>query len=173
MNRDDRQVLLNSLVVTLEDMVKAYRLLLDLVRQEKDILVSSDLAQLNQSNQAKEMAIDKIRELEEVRIIQAQKLAEHLNCDIERPRLLDIAMALGGSDGDRLRSLHSVLDLLLKRVREMNQANELLAESALKNLGGAIDSIKDTLHGKKTVYERKGSMKQQSHALGAFVSKEA
>ena len=56
------------LTVTLEDLIKVYRNLLETVRKEKDILVSTKLDELNENNRTKEAMLVKIRALEEQRL---------------------------------------------------------------------------------------------------------
>ena len=86
--------------------------------------------------------------------------------------MLELAQKIGGTTGDKLRNIHSTLDILIKRVSELNKANEQYAQSALQNLNGAMGNVKDTLSGKKT-YEKKGKMSQGPEQAGNFVSKEA
>ena len=46
-----------KLVNNLEDLIKQYRLLLDVVRKEKDLLIAADIEKLNENNQSKEALI--------------------------------------------------------------------------------------------------------------------
>lgn len=58
----------NELLETLHDnineMIKMYRHLLEVVRKEKDILISAQLDQLNENNKLKEGLLLKLRKLE-------------------------------------------------------------------------------------------------------------
>ncbi len=162
-----------KLVASLEDLVKSYRSLLDLVRKEKDVMISADAIKLDESNQLKESILFKIRAQDSLRSRYATDLAQQVKADAESPRLLEIAKNLGGPKGDRLRSLHAALDMLVKRITEINKDNEEYAKSALKNLGGALNDIKDTLSGGKKTYERKGQYKAGADNAGHFIRKEA
>lgn len=73
-------------------------------------------------------------------------------------RLLDLVVHFNGEPGDKLRNVHSVLTLLLKRIQELNLQNENLVNSALQTITGAIGSIKETISIKPT-YEKKGEKK--------------
>lgn len=161
-----------KLVGNLEDLTKLYRTLLDFVRKEKDIYVKADLKDLHEINLQKEALLMKIKMLDTLRLKHAQELAGLIGADVENPRLLDIAKHMTGPASDRLRSLHSALDLLLKRLTDINKENEQYAQKALQTLNGAMTDIKDTLSG-KTTYEKKGQIKQGPDKSGHFVSKEA
>ncbi len=155
----------------LEDLTKLYRTLLDTVRKEKEIYLKADLKELHEINQGKETLLMKIKMVDTLRIKHAQELAVQIGADSENPRLLDIAKYLQGEAADRLRGLHAALDLLLKRLTEINKENEEYAQKALSTLNGAMTNIKETLSGKKT-YEKKGQMKSGPDQAGNFVRKE-
>ena len=161
-----------SLIQNLEEQVKVYRHLLEVVRKEKEILISANLDDLNENNRTKEAMLLKIRALELERIKLATGVCASIGLTQEEPRLLEIARVVGGEAADRLRSIHSVLELLLKRVQEYNQQNETLVQSALANITGAMNAIRGTLQEKPT-YQRKGEVAAQPNMAGQLVSKEA
>ncbi len=154
----------------LEEQIKVYRLLLDTVRKEKDILIAANLDDLTENNRAKEATLIRIRALENQRIQLALELHQHLGMSGDQPRLLDIAVRLNDSHGEKLRSVHSVLELLLRRVQEYNRQNEILVQSALNNITGAMKAIKGALEEKPT-YKKKGEVSGVSNA-GQLVSRE-
>ena len=163
--------LTGRLVTVLEEQIKVYRTLLEVVRKEKEILVSANLDDLNENNRSKEAMLLKIRSLESERLKCAAELSQALNLTAESPRLLDIAKRLDLDGGDKLRNLHSVLELLLRRVQEYNRQNETLVQNALSNITGAMNSIRGTLQEKPT-YQKKGEV--EGHASsGQLVSREA
>jgi hypothetical protein len=108
----------------LDDLVKIYRSLLDVVRREKEILTDSRLDELNENNKSKDALLVRIRTLENSRMKSARELAQILGGDVDQPRLLELAAKMPGERGDRLRNLHSVLELLVRRVAEVNKQNE-------------------------------------------------
>ncbi|NCN95561.1 MAG: flagellar protein FlgN [Bdellovibrionales bacterium] len=163
---------LDQLIQNLDEQVKVYRHLLDVVRKEKEILISANLDDLNENNKSKEAMLIKIRSLETSRIELAKKIGDSLGMESSAPRLLDIAVRLDETSGDRLRSMHSVLELLLKRVQEHNRKNEVLVQSALANVTGAMNNLKNVLEDKKT-YERKGEKAKPANIAGQLVSREA
>lgn len=159
------------LVANLEEMTKLYRQLLDLVRKEKQLLIDADMDKLQENNEIKEGLLFKIKSLDGLRTRYAAELASLVHADHENPRLLDIARNLGGPEADRLRVIHSALDLLIQRLSALNKENEAVAQSALRNLTGALGNIKDTLSGKKT-YGARGQVQRGPEQAGHFVSKE-
>lgn len=161
-----------KLSANLDDLVKNYRSLLDLIRKEKDLLIAADIEKLIESNKSKEALLYRLKGLDSGRERYAEELAYQINADTKSPRLLELAQKIGGTAGDKLRNIHSTLDILIKRLTELNKENEEYAQSALQNLNGAVGNIKDTLSGKKT-YEKKGKMAYGPEKAGNFVSKEA
>lgn len=162
---------LQNLVSVLEEQITLYRHLLDVVRKEKEILISANLDDLNETNRTKEAMLLKVRGLESQRIKAAAELCQVLNLNPENPRLMEIAKHLADEDADRLRNIHSVLELLLRRVQDLNGQNEVLVQSALANVTGAMNAIRGTLQDKAT-YQRKGDVGTPAPA-GQLVSREA
>jgi flagellar biosynthesis/type III secretory pathway chaperone len=165
------QELYSSLADTLDNLVKVYRTLLEVVRREKDILVEAKLEDLIENNKTKDTLLLRIRSLENTRMKQARDLAHAVGADVEQPRLLEIAAKVESVQGDKLRNMHSVLDLLVRRVSEVNKQNEELVQAALNNITGAMDAIRDTLQ-EKPAYGRKGTMSALKNEGGNLVRKE-
>ena len=159
-----------NLADVLEDEIKVYRAMLDLVRREKDVLISANITELEECNQAKETMVLKVRGLERIREKAARELGGILGVTSENPRLLDLASKMLDPESSKLRSIHSTLDLLVKRIKDLNSANEELIQSSLKAVNGALGAIKQTLQ-PKTTYAASGEVKQNEVA-GHFVSKE-
>jgi len=162
---------LDQLIQTLDEQIKVYRHLLDVVRKEKDILVSADLDDLSENNRSKEAMLIKIRSLENDRLRYAKETAQAVGVNAEAPRLLEIAHHVPAEKAEKLRNMHSVLELLLRRIQEHNKKNEVLVQSALANVTGAMNNLKDVLEEKKT-YKRKGDMGKAANISGQLVSKE-
>lgn len=161
-----------KLVKNLEELTKNYRLLLELVRSERDLLKESNVVKLNELNQNKENYIQAIQSLDALRMNYATDLAQAVGADTAQPRLLEIAQKLGGANGDRLRNIHSALELLLSRVFEINRGNAKAAESALQNVNKTLESFKENLMGQKT-YQNKGQYQTGPEKSGHLVSREA
>jgi flagellar biosynthesis/type III secretory pathway chaperone len=167
-----REGVYTELLSCLDDLVKIYRSLLDVVRREKEILVESRLDELNENNKSKDTLLVRIRSLENSRTKLARDLAVLTGSDVDQPRLLELAANLPKEQGDRLRNMHSVLELLIRRVSEVNKTNEELVQSALRSITGAMEAIKDGLAPAAKTYGQKGSISTKTEG-GALVSREA
>lgn len=163
--------LYSKLEFNLEELTKLYRQLVDLLRKEKEVLLSGDPERINESTKLKDFILVRIKALDALRMKYAVDLAKELNLDPEQPRLLEIARKLDGEKGNRLRGLHSALEVLFKRIPELNRENEEYAKSALKHLQGAMENVKDNFSGQKT-YQRKGNVERGPDRAGHLVSKE-
>jgi flagellar biosynthesis/type III secretory pathway chaperone len=162
---------MTALIDVLENEIKVYRHLLDVVRKEKDILISANLDELNENNRTKEAMLLKIRALEAQRLKVSVEAYQELGLNGEHPRLLEMAKHVDDDCAEKLRNIHSVLDLLLRRIQEFNRQNEELVQSALTNVTGAMNAIKGTLQEKPT-YQKKGEIEGHASA-GQLVSREA
>ena len=170
LRKDD---LYRELMDCLDGLVKHYRQLLEVVRREKDILVAAKIADLNENNRSKDAMLVRIRSLENSRMKCARALAQLIGADVEAPRLLDLAVRLEGERSEKLRLMHATLELLIKRVGEVNKQNEGLVTAALNNITGAMDAIRDTLQSKPT-YARQGALAPTAESgAGHLVSREA
>jgi flagellin-specific chaperone FliS len=161
-----------KLVQNLEEITKLYRLLLDCVRKEKELLIQNNIEKLNENNARKEDLIIKLKGIDGSRVSYSADLAMAIGANSTEPRLLELAQRMGGAEGERLRTIHSALELLTNRLVQLNKENAVYAESALKTVNSAMQNIKDTLSGPKT-YQKKGTYQQGHDKSGHLVSKEA
>lgn len=162
----------DKLVQNLDDLVGLYRQVLDLSRKEKEALIEAETHKLVEINELKEQLLQKIKMADTLRFKHAKELCEKIGADAENPRLAEIAQKMAGQKGDLLRNFHSTLELIIKRIIDLNKENDTLAQKAISTLNGTMNNIKETLSGKKT-YEKKGQYKTGPENSGNFVSKEA
>jgi flagellar biosynthesis/type III secretory pathway chaperone len=159
-----------NLTDVLDDEIKVYRNMLDLVRREKEVLISAQIIELEDCNKAKETMVLKIRGLERQREKAAREMGHAVGLQLENPRLLEIATKLIDPESSKIRSIHSTMTLLIGRIKEINDANEDLIQASLKMVNGALGAIKQTLQPKST-YAASGEVKK-TEVAGHFVSKE-
>lgn len=167
-----QESLAEQLIGSLDDLVKVYRNLLEVVRKEKEILTEGQLDDLIENNKVKDAMLVRIRTLENQRTRLARDLTLIVGGDHDQPRLLDLANRCSEKHNERLRNLHAVLELLVRRVAELNKQNEHLVQAALDHISGAIDSIRDGLK-PKPVYARQGQIADVKAGGGRLVSREA
>ncbi|MBK9294366.1 MAG: flagellar export chaperone FlgN [Oligoflexia bacterium] len=122
-------------------------------------------------NRAKEAFILKIKALEKIRERYARDLANKVNAPHETPRLLEIAVQMQDPEASKLRAIHATLDLLIKRIKEINADNQELVRSSLQMVNGALGAIRETLQPKPT-YAPSGDIKKKEVESGHFVSKD-
>jgi len=161
-----------KLILNLDDLVGLYRQLLDLARKEKQYLIDADTERILEVNTQKDVVLQKVKLADTLRFKHAKELCLKIGADNENPRLLEIAQRLHGPKGDKLHNFHSTLEMVIKRIIEINKENEELAQKAINTLSGTMNNIRETLSGKKT-YEKKGTYKAGPESSGNFVSKEA
>lgn len=161
-----------SLIETLEILIKHYRLLLELVRKEKDLLIAAQIEELITSNQIKESMLNKVKSIDSQREKFAKVLANKYNLEESSIRLLELAKKVDPKTAGTLVSLHKTLEMLIAEIQEQNRENEIYTQSALKVLNGALGNLKETLQGKKN-YARKGQMSEGPEKAGNLVSREA
>lgn len=167
-----RKLAYEKMISNLDEMLKNYRQLLDIVRKEKDLLIVSNIDQLNENNNTKEQVIIKIKALDAVRMTYATELAHLVGADTAQPRLLEIAQKIGGAEAEKLRTMHSALEIVIKRLSEINKNNVVYAESALQTVNSALENFKDALIGPQKTYQQKGKYKQPEQS-GHLVTRKA
>jgi hypothetical protein len=160
-----------KLVLILDDLTKNYRALLEIVRKEKECLVHAEIEELSKSNKEKEILLHRLKSMDVQRDRCARELAHLLGANDQNPRLLELALKCEGQFGNKLRTSHATLELLIKRITELNKENEIFAKSALDHLNGAMNNIKDSLAGAKG-YEKRGRSTRGFENSGNIVRKE-
>ena len=161
----------DKLVSSLDELIKVYRALLQVVRKEKEILASANLDDLNENNKTKEKLLMQARTHEAKRGQCAMKLAQLEGLATDDLKLDDFAIHFENESGEKLRNLQSVLKILLGRVKKINSENEILVKSALSNITGAMNSIKESLVENKT-YKNKGDVASTGTQAGYIVNRQ-
>ena len=163
----------DRLTKSLDQLVTVYRHLLEVVRKENEILSGAEMDRIVEVNEAKEKLVFKVKELDQ----NWQKSADHLAAELKlidsKPTLLGLAKNLKGDESKKLEQLHSVLNMLVERIAELNKKNEILVQAALTHISGAMNSITKTLNENPT-YKNSGNMEgKNKDAQGRLVQKEA
>ena len=162
-----------ELIQSLDQLVTVYRHLLDAVRKENEVLIAANLAEIPVINEAKEKLVHKVRALDAKWQHSATQIANQLKLDNKQPSLLDLSRYVEGEQKTKIEQLHSVLNMLVNRIMELNKKNEVLVKSALSHITGAMDSITSTLNENPT-YKQSGGMEPKNQdAQGRLVYKEA
>lgn len=160
-----------KLVDLLNDQVNVHSHLLQLIENEKSILISASLDSLNENNRAKEAMISRIRDLERDRIVLTKDLGLRLGISKGNPTISELVARALPETAQDLRAVQQSLLLLIERVQDANRNNEYLVESALQNISGAMGSVRDQVKENPT-YKRQGHINKGATSSGRLVSKE-
>jgi len=161
-----------KLEANLEEITKYYRQMLDLLRREKDILIKAEVEKIEENNKQKELILSRLKSLDALRVKYASDLALQLALDPTQPRLLEIAREIGGLRADKLRGIHAALEILMKKIPELNRENEQYVQSAMTHVQGAMNNVKGALSG-PTTYRREGSKDKGMETSGHLIRREA
>lgn len=161
-----------ELVKSLEQLVTVYRHLLETVRKENEVLVNAEMNEVPAINETKEKLVLKVRELDAFWQKSANSLGAQLNLQTKQPTLLELSRHFSCDEQVKLEQLHSVLNMLVSRIVELNKKNESLVQAALHHITGAMNSITNTLNENPT-YKKSGNMEEvNKDAQGRLVYKE-
>lgn len=162
----------NRLLQNLDDLITSYRHLLEVVRQEKESIANSNLEQMNLHNDNKEVLLMRIKSLDSIRERYAKELANLVQFDADYPRLLELAQRVPFELAEKMRLSHATLDLLIRRLQKLNQHNQVVVESALNTLHGALNELRDALAPTKT-YGRDKKMGALNEGAGMLRNQKA
>jgi hypothetical protein len=162
----------DQLVQSLNQLVTVYRHLLEAVRREHDALVSARMDDLADINFTKEKLVLKVKSLDEDWQKAADALSAELKINKDKPSLMELAVHCHGEESTKLEQLHSVLNMLVSRIVEINKNNEPLVHAALSHIAGAMGSITQTLNENPT-YKNSGNLgSENKDAQGRLVRRE-
>jgi hypothetical protein len=138
--------LAESIKSILSEQVAGYRILLEILRRERECLVQIDPAGVETLSKEKDTIVLKLRLLEEERIRLVRAFAKNLGID-ERSALEKLAEVTGDNDFQRLRLQ---LISLLQGIMELNDFNRVLIErssAVIKNALNFLGSLGVSLQG--------------------------
>lgn len=170
MNQQD--ALYETLSQQLNDLVRLYTHLSEVLAVEKNLLIECELKKIDECTYAKEQVLSKIQEIETQRVQTAAKLSKALTSRDESLRLLELAKLYHGEKAEQLKSAHAALDLLVNRVIEHNKENFYLAKSALDTVAGTMNAIRSSVAPSPT-YKNKGVMNTNQTQERHLISREA
>ena len=154
----------------LQDLVTVYQHLLATVEEERVALVAFDIPKISEINAKKEALLEKTSNLEKNRRRLASAIQRFFKKPIEATTLLSLAALYDDEKKEYLVTAHKTLDLLLKRLRELNKIVDGLTRSAQKILDTTIRSVNGGGPA-STVYGKQGTL-DSGNIPGKFVSKE-
>lgn len=166
---------LNQFYDCLSQLVTSHRQLLDLVRREKEVLVSANLEAIQKVVLEKEVLVTSIHQLEQERKQFIERLARTWNKPIEELNLEMIILevqALSRDLAEKFRSVWNALKVLLNRILSQNSENRALVENSLSHLRQMRQNTLSELEQFSKTYNPKGvSVAKTSEAR--LISQEA
>ena len=115
--------LMESLIDVLEKESDEYKNLLNLSMQKTQVIVSEDLDQLARITDEEQLIVSRINHLDTIRNEAVQDIANVLNKDVDKLKIVDLIKMLAGRTEEQ-EKLAAVFDRLRENVRGVKRANE-------------------------------------------------
>ncbi len=159
----------------LENLVGLHRQLLDLIRIEKEALISADLKKVQEITNAKEVLLSSIQSTE----IERQKLVSEFSIIMKIPRkeltlsrLIIQIQADYKKHADRFRSALNALSFLIRRITDQNKENSVLVKESISHIEQMKENVLQENSKKSEIYSNKGNKINPSRD-SRLISKEA
>jgi len=144
--------MLNKLNHLLEQEVEIYRLMLRVLRKERDAVLCSSIEKLNAAAIEKDLIISKIGILEKQRVKALHKLALFLNYPPQTLKLSRLAQMVPEPYAYRLKNTYRNLIEVTKQIRKMNRSYESLITHALNVTKESITFLYNMIKSHQTYY---------------------
>jgi flagellar biosynthesis/type III secretory pathway chaperone len=142
MQRDD---FLNKFCGLLGHEADLYVELLKIIEKEKQAVVATNLAELNEAAKVKDNLLLKLRILDEQRRHQLQLLAEDLEQPLEELSLSKLAELVESPHVARLRSLRSALENVITKIHQANEHNRALFSHSLELVKSSMNLLNNIM----------------------------
>jgi len=164
------EILLKELLKLLEDEIEIFRSLLPVFKKEKEVVLASDLDELNITLAKKEKLLFNMRSLEKERTHVMKKLAESLELSPDELTLRKLARSVKNPYSIRLKNSGLQLLKLTKKISHANNANRGIFAHSLNFIKGALTLLQNII-APSQVYHRTGKV-QADHQSGKILSGE-
>ncbi|MFH1759612.1 MAG: flagellar protein FlgN [bacterium] len=134
------KTLINILKHTLAQEMRLYSEYLPIAREENQAIIMHDINSVNKCMNKKELFLAEVQEFEDKRMLITNELCEKLNLDSKISKLDQIIALIDDVQGEELNKIQVKLKGVLKQVKEINYANEILLREALENLNQTVDN---------------------------------
>jgi flagellar biosynthesis/type III secretory pathway chaperone len=130
-----------NLILVLEGvLVKEFRMLqalVEITREEREILPKNDVTNTMRLVEEKEALLDQLVLLEDTRRMRIQELAQALSIQSDNSSLKQLLPHIDPEDAERLERLSDGIISLVRQVRDLNLGNRALAASMVDWLQSA------------------------------------
>jgi len=155
-------MILDSLIQNLHSQVEMHQVLLDTLKQEKEMPASCSLMELTEIQTTRDFATRQIHALESTRIsiMKAYRAERGIAAEIS---LRELTERINSPERDELNDLRYQLNLLVMRIQAVGRQN---AEKAMARIA-CFEEIQKAVHksfNRHSVYSMTGRMKQPKGA---------
>ncbi len=155
-----------ELKVVLEQEIALFDNLLEIMQEERELLVRFQPNQLLELNKRKELLVLQQNYLESSRATLSRELIKVLELD-ENATLKQIAAALGGELGKSFVDLHSSLTAVVDAIGQLAVINRHLIEFSIKSVKGSVAFLKRRFFSAET-YSAAGVINQEIAQLSSL-----
>jgi hypothetical protein len=168
------EILIKSILDSLQKLTGLHRQLLETVRLERQALVEANVKLIQELTTSKQSIIEVIRLTELGRAKQVAELAVAWKKPLRDLTLSNVIIGIQGWDlklSEQFRTALNVLTVLVQRVSEQNQENRLLVEKSLEHIHNMKRNVLGESSPKSNTYTQHG---QKTHTNGnsRLISKE-
>ncbi|QDU32691.1 FlgN protein [Poriferisphaera corsica] len=136
----DNQI--NTLDLILQKQLQLHTSLLDLLKQKRNAIGSSDPSQMTNICELEQEKIHLIKQLENKRQQIVINVTKHLNPQATLPLTMqDIAQYIGGTEGDRLLIRRNQLRQKMEDVRQQASIAKRATESLMRHMQSIVQTI--------------------------------
>lgn len=164
-----------SLHASLQKLLGLHRQLLDILRLERNALLDMNLKGIQDSTLAKESILNAIHQSELERQKRVAEISIYLKKPAETLSLGQIIIDIQSTDSEnaeRLRSLLTALDILIKRIKTQNLENKSLVESSLGHIQQMKNNVLGEANPKSDTYTAHGTKHAQTQTPPRLLSQE-
>ena len=160
--------LMENLINVLEEEAKAYEELLELSMKKTPIIVSGDLEGLQRITDEEQIVVAKINRLDAKREEVTRDIANVLNKDVTKLKLVDIIQMLSQRpvEQKQLAAAHDKLKEVVGQMARINEQNRDLIQSSLEMVEFDLNLIQSMKSAPQTANYNRGAYSQ-----GAFMGR--
>jgi flagellar biosynthesis/type III secretory pathway chaperone len=136
---------INKFCRLLEHEADLYEELLAVIEKEKQAVVATNLAELNESAKVKDNLLLKLRILDEQRQHQLRLLADDLKQPVEELNLSKLAGLVDAPHVTRLNGLQSTLVTIIGKIQQANERNRALFSHSLELVRSSMNLLNNVM----------------------------
>lgn len=171
------EIIVQSLLQTLQQLVGSYRQLFEVVRDERECLVSMDVKKIEEMTHKKELIVEDIFRKERDRRKAVQELSKLWNISEDKITISKVVLRVQATNiklASDVESIWRTLDLQIKRTSDLNQYNRELLEKSLAHLESMKQNILGASSAKSETYNPYGKKSTSSASTEPrIISREA